>query len=326
MAGGPLGSPRRSGPAGFGDPAHPSRLPGAPRRFRVLLGGRLDAGGAGSPAGPHCGPQHCPETPSCTPGSSSCHLPHHGTADGRRGKGLLSLLVARTHSEKGVLGTAASASLAASPPCVPPEKVSGHLWALPHPCPGCRELRDAPAPFPGDQTEPRRRALRGGAGPAGGAGRQAAPLALEPASPAGTAGCGEPAPQAVWAAPPGRDLRPLTVSRGPAAPAGGGAGMGSTSLARSEAGEWGAGQAGGAGGRSLREDARGRGCRRPGPGLACPPGFPAPGPPQYFRRMRGRSARRLQRSTLRGWVVQGCAGAGGPSPNSRFPHDPSRGN
>lgn len=30
--------------------------------------------------------------------------------------------------------------------------------------------------------------------------------------------------------------------------------------------------------------------------------------------------------TAAGWVVQGCAGAGGPSPNSRFPHDPSREN
>lgn len=48
------------------------------------------------------------------------------------------------------------------------------------------------------------------------------------------------------------DLRPLTVSRGPAGRRGRRRGYGAF-LARSGAGEWGAGQAGGAGRRSLRE-------------------------------------------------------------------------
>lgn len=253
---GPLGSAGRVRTGWLWDPAHPSRLPRSTQEaHESSWADGLDAGGAGSPAGPHCGPQPLPRNTLLHPwililsppptmgrltagaGKASSQPPGRPHPTLKKGSG---------HRRLGLLGRL--------PSPVFHRKSVGPPVGLPLPCPGCRELRDAPAPFPGDQTEPRRRALRGGAGPAGGAGRQAAPLALEHRLSGRDCGLRRaPAPRQFGLRLQAGDLRPLTVSQGPAGPGGGGARVWGLPWRGAGAGEWGAGQAGGAGGRSLRE-------------------------------------------------------------------------
>lgn len=65
---GPLGSARRGQDRLAWDPAPPQPAsPEHPGGSESSWADGLDAGGAGSPAGPHCGPSHCPETPLLHP-------------------------------------------------------------------------------------------------------------------------------------------------------------------------------------------------------------------------------------------------------------------
>ena len=219
---GPLGSAGRVRFGWLWDPTHPSRLQRSTQEAHESSRAEgLDAGAAGisSRSALWC-TTTAPKPPPPPLDPHPVTSPHHGTADGRRGEGLLSASwPPAPDSEKGVLGTAASASLAASPPPCSTGKVSGHLWASPTPARAAGSARNAPAPSPGDQTEPRRLALRWGAGPAGGAwaASRASRARAPPLRPGLRAAAGSRS-WAVWAAPPGRGPASAGGKLGPGRP------------------------------------------------------------------------------------------------------------
>ncbi|XDA79396.1 hypothetical protein R6Z07F_009417 [Ovis aries] len=138
-------------------------------------------------------PNHCP-TSECDSNSTVCYT------------GNLSMIV-----EAGVLGTAASASLAASPPLCSTGKVSGHLWASPTPARAAGSCATPPPPSRGTRLNRGGGRCAGERGRRAGPGRQAAPLALEHRLSGRDCGLRRaPAPRQFGLRLQAGDLRPLT--------------------------------------------------------------------------------------------------------------------
>ncbi|XP_070320551.1 lymphocyte antigen 6E isoform X2 [Odocoileus virginianus] len=176
----PLGSAGRVRSGWLWDPARPSRLQRSTQEAHESSWAEgLDTGAAGiSSRSALWSTTTAPKPPPPPLDPHPVTSPHHGTADGRRGEGLLSASwPPALHFEKGVLGTAASASSAASPPLCSTGKVSGHLWASPTPAPAAAGARDASAP--GTRLNLGSLRCAGERGRRAGPGRQAAPPALE---------------------------------------------------------------------------------------------------------------------------------------------------
>lgn len=166
-------------------------------------------------------------------------------------------------------------------------------------------------------------APRRGEGPEGGACDKPLPRAPPPPRRPGlraAAGAG-----AGWAAPPGGGPGSAGGKSEPG-PGGGGAGKG-ICPGRTESG-----RGGRLGGRRGLREAGGRGCGCPGPraprlgSVSPPPPIPPPPPaPPALRldskglgRERGAGRADCSPGAFPAWGAQGCAGTGGPSPNSRF--------
>lgn len=148
---GPLGSAGRVRTGWLWDPAHPSRLPRSTQEaHESSWADGLDAGGAGSPAGSHCGPQPLPRNPLLHPWILILSPPPTmGRLTAGAGKAS-SQPPGRPHPtlKKGFWAPPPRPPWPPPLPCVPPEKCRA-TCGPPPPLPGLPGAARRPRPLPG---------------------------------------------------------------------------------------------------------------------------------------------------------------------------------